>query len=233
MNNNGENNPNLQYSTDCENWQNYSSKISISANEKLFLKGNNHDGWAKSSSIYSTLEFSGNVSLSGNIMGLLDNGAKPGDSGDITAIPDDYCFYRLFGYTHGITSVSSKFLPATTLAKNCYGDMFWNCETLTTAPELPATELADNCYAWMFGKTSLTEAHNLPATTLANGCYQGMFYECSLLSKIQLSYTGSFDYEHFKDWVRSVASSGTFYYNGSDRTTGTSAIPSGWTVQPF
>ena len=51
----------------------------------------------------------------------------------------------------------------------------------------------------MFGKTSLTEAPNLPATTLANGCYQGMFYECSLLSKIQLSYTGSFDYEHFKD----------------------------------
>ena len=38
---------------------------------------------------------------------------------------------------------------------------------------------------------------------------------------------------YFNGWVKNVASSGILYYNGSDRTTGTSAIPSGWTVQPF
>ena len=75
------------------------------------------------------------------------------------------------------------YLPATTLANWCYGEMFYGCTSLKTAPELPATTLADRCYGEMFyGCTSLTTAPQLPATTLANYCYSSMFSYCTSLT---------------------------------------------------
>ena len=57
--------------------------------------------------------------------------------------------------------------------------MFWNCTSLTQAPELPATTLANYCYISMFQNcSSLTHAPELPAMTLADSCYGGMFYSC-------------------------------------------------------
>ena len=59
-------------------------------------------------------------------------------------------------------------LPATTLANSCYDNMFYNCTSLTTAPELPATTLANYCYSNMFQNcTKLITVPKLPATTLA------------------------------------------------------------------
>ena len=78
--------------------------------------------------------------------------------------------------------------------------------------------------------TSLTSAPRLSATTLAQSCYQGVFYGCTNLNSITLDYTGNFSTDYFNYWVSGVASTGTFYYNGNDRTTGVSAIPTGWTV---
>jgi hypothetical protein len=83
------------------------------------LKANNPTGWSHSSG-GSVLRIVGNVSISGNVMGLLDNGAKPGESGDITNIPCDYCFIHLFENSTGIKSVSEDFLPATSLTNACY-----------------------------------------------------------------------------------------------------------------
>ena len=60
-----------------------------------------------------------------------------------------------------------------------------------------------------------------------------MFDGCSSLNTIKIAYTGSFSTTYFNNWVNGVAASGTFYYNGSDTTTGVSAIPTGWTVQSF
>ena len=86
------------------------------------------------------------------------------------------------------------------------------------------------------GCTSLTTAPELPATTLADYCYYGMFQRCTNLNTITLGYTGNFadaPSNAFSNWVSGVASTGTFYYNGTDTTTGESAIPEGWTVTPF
>ena len=145
----------------------------------------------------------------------------------------NYCYESMF-YNTALTTAPE--LPATTLANGCYSNMFYGCTSLTTPPELPATTLAGYCYSNMFyGCTSLTSAPELPATTLAESCYEYMFYGCSNLNTITLGYTGRFDatYSAFYEWVSGVASTGTFYYNGSDTTRGTSAIPTGWTVTPF
>lgn len=81
--------------------------------------------------------------------------------------------------------------------------------------------------------SSLTTAPELPAETLADYCYQYMFYNCTNLNTITLGYTGNFSSIYFSNWVSGVASTGTFYYDGTDTTTGTSAIPTGWTITPY
>ena len=84
------------------------------------------------------------------------------------------------------------------------------------------------------GCRSLTTAPELPATTLATRCYYNMFQGCANLNTIKLGYTGNFadaPTGAFGNWVNGVASTGTFYYNGSDKTTtGVNAIPIGWTI---
>lgn len=91
------------------------------------------------------------------------------------------CYRNMFDGCTGLTSAPE--LPATTLASYCYRSMFNGCTGLTSAPELPATTLASSCYRNMFsGCTGLTSAPELPATTLANYCYDSMFYGCTGLT---------------------------------------------------
>ena len=174
----------LQYSVDGRaSWNTvsadtYSWAIHIDRNQTLYLKGNNPDGWSHSTSKYSHFTITGDVYLSGNVMGLVDNGTNTK-----FYIPCGYCFYDLFFESTGITSISKKFLPAETLTESCYRNMFIGCTTLTTAPELPATTLADSCYESMFQNcSSLTTAPHLPATILANSCYSSMFNGCTSLT---------------------------------------------------
>ena len=111
--------------------------------------------------------------------------------------------------------------------------MFYNCRSLITAPELPATTLTNYCYDSMFyGCTSLVTAPTLPATTLAGYCYQNMFDGCSSLKHIKCLAT-DISASSLSNWVRGVASTGTFVKaaNMTSWTTGTNGIPSGWTVQ--
>ena len=119
-------------------------------------------------------------------------------------IPSSYCFYRLF----------------------------LSCTGLTSAPELPATTLAQNCYYTMFcGCTGLTAAPELPATTLAQSCYNQMFEGCERLNYIKMLAT-DVPINCTTDWVKGVASTGTFVKNAAATwdITGASGVPSGWTV---
>ena len=234
LNNKGKNNPDLQYSTDDgASWITYSEEINIGQGQTLYLKGSNPNGWSTSSSSYSCLSIKGNISVSGNVMALLDNGAQTGESGDITDIPCNYCFYDLFRDSTGITSVSEDFLPATTLKDHCYSYMFEKCTSLTNAPKLSSMSLAGGCYEHMFHScTSLATAPELPATTLANYCYYSMFQDCSSLNSIKISYIGIYDSKYFYYWVYGVADSGIFYYNGEDTVTNF-GFPSDWNIQKF
>ena len=141
------------------------------------------------------------------------------------------CYDSMFS---GCTSlVTAPKLPATTLASYCYGTMFYGCTKLTTAPELPATTLANNCYNSMFsGCTSLVTAPTLPATILLSNCYYYMFNGCSSLNYIKAMFTTEPSDSYTDSWVSGVASKGTFVKNSAANwnVTGTSGIPSGWTV---
>jgi hypothetical protein len=125
-------------------------------------------------------------------------------------------------------------LPATTLVDGCYINMFCDCTSLTTAPALPATTLADSCYYAMFKNcTSLITAPELPATTLVIYCYSSMFYGCSKLNYIKMLATYIYATNCLSYWVEGVASTGTFVKNPDatwDRV-GVDGVPSGWTVK--
>ena len=112
-------------------------------------------------------------------------------SGDIRSLlnkvvaPGDYMYWfsNLFYNCTSLTQAPE--LPAKNLATSCYYRMFNGCTSLTQAPELPATTLATDCYDGMFSNcTSLTTAPELPATNLADYCYYQMFWNCTSLTKV-------------------------------------------------
>ena len=169
-----------------------------------------------------------------------------------------FCYSSMFYSCTTLTTAPE--LPATTLARDCYKYMFCRCTSLITAPELPATTLAENCYYGMFegcknlltppdlwaenlakwcyygmfkSCTKLTIAPQLIATNLTTGCYENMFDNCT-----SLNYINCFAVDITADyctanWVRNVASTGTFRKNPnmSSWPSGVDGIPTGWTVE--
>lgn len=140
---------------------------------------------------------------------------------------------HLFSGCTGLTSAENLSLPATTLSPQCYWTMFQYCRSLTKAPKLPATTLANECYFSMFeGCTLLQTAPELPANTLANQCYWRMFYGCTSLNSVKMLATDITAAQALYNWLNNVSATGTFVKNAAMTTlpTGTSGIPSGWTV---
>lgn len=199
----------------------------------------------------------GNYEAMGNPYSLLFGDNFEGVT-DLTR--KSYAIRDLFNGSTKLTSAKNMSLPATSLAAGCYMSMFRDCTSLTAAPELPATTMPNNCYAGMFrGCTSLTTAPELPATTLNTSCYSGMFYGCTSLSAAPVlpaamlgrycydsMFNGCTSLNYIKamftttpssintgNWVKDVASTGTFVKNSAAtwNVTGVNGIPEGWTVE--
>ena len=177
----------LEYRKGTGSWTEYTinntdkSVVNLSNGEYIQFRAGAGGNKSFSNSIstyyyYINVIGEGTVNLSGNIMSLLDRSLRK------ASVPN-YAFCRFCYNSNKIVDASNLKLPATTLAESCYYQMFYNCTSLTTAPELPATTLANKCYYLMFsGCESLTTAPDLPATKLAEYCYQAMFYDCTSLT---------------------------------------------------
>jgi hypothetical protein len=172
----------LSYSTDDgATWVEASGNIPVSVGDKILWKGITTPSTSYPQGI-GTFRGDTNVrySVEGNVMSLLF-----GDDFKVqtSLVGKNNALYNLFSGNTNVTSAENLSLPATTLADYCYQEMFYDCTSLTTAPELPATTLASYCYRAMFQNcTSLTTAPELPATTLADYCYHEMFNSCASLT---------------------------------------------------
>ena len=122
--------------------------------------------------------FSGSTALfnlEGNAMSLLYEDEFEGET-DLRYS----CTFNLLFYKSKVSNANALVLPAETLVKCCYANMFNKCENLTTAPLLPATNLASFCYFQMFQHCArLISSPALPATDLAESCYHRMFGDCA------------------------------------------------------
>ncbi|MEE3483162.1 MAG: leucine-rich repeat protein, partial [Bacteroidales bacterium] len=172
-----EHKPDVRYSYDGTNWIEWTEPISLMQDEKLYVKGDNPDGFSFSDKSFTQFSISKSATVSGSVMSLIDG------EGESTVIPNEYCFYSLF---KGCEVTTAPELPATTLKAFCYTSMFENCYSLKVAPELPATEMEPNCYRLMFWSCSFSEAPELPAKKLAKSCYSGMFGMCMSLEETPL-----------------------------------------------
>lgn len=146
-----------------------------------------------------------------------------------TSVGQNACA-SMFRLCTSLTTASSVTIASTVGMLGC-SDMFYGCTSLTTAPTLSATTLGENCYYEMFqGCTSLVNAPELPATTLGENCYDYMFKGCTNLNKIIVRAT-SWNTSYTDNWVDGVSSTGDFYnLRGATIPTGSSGIPTGWTV---
>ena len=141
------------------------------------------------------------------------------------------CYYSLFEGCSKL--VNAPALPATEMTPNCYRNLFYGCTSLVNAPELPATTLAEGCYRSLFnGCTSLTTAPDLLAPTLVSYCYAYLFNACTSLNSVKCTATsGVGSNNSTAEWLWNVSPTGTFTKeSGVTWETGTSGIPSGWTV---
>ena len=82
--------------------------------------------------------------------------------------------------------------------------------------------------------SSLTEAPELPATTLTNYCYNNMFSGCNSLNQIKcLAINGINTNSSTFNWVQGVqTNNGTFIkHPNASWPSGYNGIPQNWTVQ--
>lgn len=249
----------ISYSTDSGSTWTEGNSVSVSVGDKVLWKGTMTPSTSYPNQGIGIFSSTGAFTVEGNTMSLLfgDN-----FSGQTSLNGKNCAFHSIFSGCTNLTSAENMILPATALANFCYDAMFKGCTSLTTAPELPATTLTGACYQDMFrdctslttaptllattlegncyynmfrGCTSLTTAPQLPATTLATYCYAYMFFGCSNLNSITCLATDISASDCTSNWLRSVASNGTFIKASSmtSWTTGTSGIPSNWTVQDY
>ena len=223
--------------------------ISVAVGDVLEFKGNNADYGGAGSTSGQGSYFAGTATYnaSGNISTML---------GDSETLPADLALAHLF-HSAKVVSAENLILPYTTLTTRCYNFMFYNCTSLTTAPELPATTLASYCYGSMFrgctslvnipnelpattlksycyaymfyGCSKLVKAPYLPATTLVSNCYASMFYNCSKLKYIHTNFSTTPSDTYTKTWVTGVAAKGVFDKNGNTWSViGVNGVPTGW-----
>ena len=196
----------IEYSTDGVNWIPFvagNTEVAFAnVGDVVCLRGENPNGLSQDEANYMQFRMTGALAASGSIMSLIDN------EGKADAIPNEYCFSRLFKDCIGLTEApklpavnlteacyfemfagcagltKAPNLPAKTLAEHTYMGMFKDCTNLTTAPEIAATELILHCCEEMFANcTKLVKAPALHATTLSEGCYWSMFLGCSALEE--------------------------------------------------
>ena len=169
----------ISYSTDNGTTWTEGNSITVNNGDKVLWKGTMTPSasYPRGSGTFSS---TGNFDVQGNAMSLLFGDDYKGKT-DLTG--KDSAFYQLFKNGTKVVNAENLSLPAETLASSCYEEMFYDCTSLTTAPELPATTLAHGCYKYMFVKcTSLETTPQLPATTLADYCYWYMFQGCTSLT---------------------------------------------------
>ena len=129
---------------------------------------------------YISIKPSMKTELYGNLMSLL----KGKDNFETAmTIEADNAFYGLFSGAENLTNNTLRHmvLPAITLKKGCYQDMFYGCKGLQRSPDLLANKLVENCY-------------------------KEMFYDCSKLSFVECLASDISATDCMKNWLANAGS---------------------------
>ncbi len=178
--------------------------VTINTDEKILWKGELIPTRTSVASNIGVFASSKHFNAMGNIMSL----AYSDNFVENNTLPENTDFFKKLFKESYVVDAENLVLPSTVLTEGCYSNMFYNCTSLTTAPELPAT-------------------------TLAERCYRGMFNGCTSLNYIKAIFITAPSDTYTQNWVKGVAASGTFVKNAAAgwNVSGVNGIPTGWTVE--
>jgi len=155
------------------------------------------------------------------------------------------------GMFRGCTNLEKapKILPALTFIINtvtgysdAYSSMFEGCINLEEGSELPATNLGRRCYQRMFCMNrnskittpKMTKSPVLPASVVVQNAYEEMFKGNGNLVEVTCLAT-TIQSNSVNNWLLNCSDTGTFKKAASMSSwpSGTSGIPSGWTIEDY
>lgn len=172
----------------------------LDAGQKLLIKGIDSQAYSDEGKNNAFFGSGGNFKVYGNIISLFG-----GTFNNNNIITCDYAFAGLFKNCKGLKDVENLILPATTLSRKCYYEMFKS--------------------------TSIGKSPILPNATLAAGCYEEMFAECPDLTVIECLVEERMTGDYTRNWVFKVSETGTFICSrDSGWESGDSGIPANWTI---
>ena len=157
-------------------------------------------------------------------------------NGENENVYHDISFFGLFNNNETISNGSIS-LPAKTLSKKCYGQMFGSCKNMSGAMErLPAMNLAEQCYSYMFSNTALSDSPEIMAEKSEILAYWAMFKGCNSLNTVWMHIVEGNPYTSgdnlCQDMLSNCSSEGTLYVPESDIADyfTQTVCPTGWTV---
>lgn len=191
----------LEYTTNGKRWKFLSPKEQIT-----LLRGKLYSFRSVTEMGVSvgSFEIEGLFNLKGNCMSLVfGDDAK----GKTSLSGYSGIFSYLFYHCLGLQEVDKEFLPATTLAPQCYNNMF--------------------------AITGIKKAPDLPAEDLVRSCYNYMFFGCEVLAQITARFITTPSVYYTDSWVDGVNDKGTFIKNpeATWEVVGKHGVPSGWIVK--
>lgn len=182
-------NDGIEYSLDFgETWNHYTQAFTLNKGDVACIKGkrtNYKNGGADYDGPKDKPIFRASLKcyISGNIMSLVNDAQELSES----AFQGAFSRGGTAVNTIDIDPDAPLILPATTLASQCYMNMFRNCTSLTRAPQFRVEGAAYRCCYNMFrlcsGLKDIGEIE-LPAMTLAEDCYREMFRQCTSLTSV-------------------------------------------------
>ena len=250
----------LEYSTDKENWTQYSwSETSgavitlASPGDKVYFRGDNSlfsritpAALYGNDCIYFNFTSNGQGSLkaSGNVMSLLDRKML------LDTVPGT-AFYRLFGGLSNLADISELKLPASKLKSQAYYCMFTDDSLVTGLPlmntnarfEYDPNESSSAPYNWaslygMMRGTGVTsvDLRNLPFIENVAGYAMQLFRNCASLSSVTVNWTiwpnVSSGSAPTTNWLQNASATGTFHCPAglTIPTRDASGVPANWTI---
>ena len=117
----------LEYSTDKQTWSNWdlTQNLTIPANGKVYLRGNNTLGFGKDNSNYNTFTCTGNYAVGGGLWSILQ---------DNTAVYDNRFGSRTFNGSTTLVDISNLDFGEIPMKPLSFTWMFQNCTSLVSIP---------------------------------------------------------------------------------------------------
>jgi len=156
----------------------------------------------------------GKFSVGGNFASLI-----LGNAYDDAASLSSYSYVNFFKNHKSLTDASQLVIPMLKCSRESFKSLFDGCSGLVSGPAvLPATTLAYQCYRNMFlNCSSLENAPYIAAENRADGAFQRMFAGCSSLKLIKLNVTsykaGDFTKSGEVSWTNGVPADGEIWLN--------------------